>query len=195
MNFSVKLKLKRKEFRSTFPVLQVFVPEKPFHLFIFCMDILFKDVAVEDVTISLVTHYPSNTAILFPMFLAMAEKRGVSWNSLRGSIQNDITLEEALELIAAKAAKGGTDKTARKPAAKAKTATKTTKKKAAPKAKADTKAEAEPKKTKPATKKPAVKKVAAEKEAKPAAKKVSAAKTAKPAAKKPAAKKAVKSKA
>ncbi|MCL5069784.1 MAG: methylmalonyl-CoA mutase family protein [Actinobacteria bacterium] len=60
------------------------------------MEILFDGVAIEDVTISLVTHYPSNTAILFPMFLAMAERRGVSWNSLRGSIQNDITLEEVV---------------------------------------------------------------------------------------------------
>ncbi|MCL5072282.1 MAG: methylmalonyl-CoA mutase family protein [Actinobacteria bacterium] len=60
------------------------------------MEILFKGIAIEDITISLVTHYPSNTAILFPMFLAMAEKRGVPWNSLRGSIQNDITLEEVV---------------------------------------------------------------------------------------------------
>lgn len=60
------------------------------------MEILFKGVAIEDVTISLVTHYPSNTAILFPMFLAMAERRGVPWSNLRGSIQNDITLEEVV---------------------------------------------------------------------------------------------------
>ncbi len=60
------------------------------------MEILFDGVAIGDVTISLVTHYPSNTAILFPMFLAMAEKRGISWDSLRGSIQNDITLEEVV---------------------------------------------------------------------------------------------------
>ncbi|MDO8294756.1 MAG: type I DNA topoisomerase [Gallionella sp.] len=95
----------------------------------------------------------------------------------KGVSPDEITLEEALELIAAKAAKGGTGKTraAKKPAAKAKTATKTTKAKAAPKAKAE-----------PKTAKPAAKKAAAEKVAKPAAKK--------PAAKKPAAKKAVKSK-
>ncbi len=90
---------------------------------------------------------------------------------------DEITLEEALELIAAKAAKGGTGKkAAKKPAAKAKTAAKTTKAKAAPKAK-------------PAAKKPAAKKAVAEKAEKLAAKKVAAAKVAKPAAKKPAAKK------
>ena len=87
---------------------------------------------------------------------------------------DEITLEEALELIAAKAAKGGTGKAraTKKPAAKTKTATKTTK------------AKAEPKVAKPATKKAVAAKVA-----KPAAKKAATAKVAKPAAKKPAAKK------
>jgi DNA topoisomerase-1 len=101
----------------------------------------------------------------------------------KGVSPDEITLEEALELIAAKAAKGGTGKTraAKKPAVKAKTATKTVKAKAAPKAKAEPKAA-----------KPAAKKAAAEKVAKPAAKKAAAKK---PAAKKPAVKKAVKSKA
>jgi len=102
----------------------------------------------------------------------------------KGVSPDEITLEEALELIAAKAAKGGAGKTraAKKPAAKA--TTKTTKAKAAPKAKA------EPKATKPAAKKAAVEKVA-----KPVAKKVATTKVVKPAAKKPVAKKAVKSKA
>jgi DNA topoisomerase-1 len=99
----------------------------------------------------------------------------------KGVSPDEITLEEALELIAAKAAKGGVGKTkgAKKPAAKAKTATKTSKAKAAPKAKA------EPKAAKPATKK-----VAAEKVAKPATKKVATAKVAKPAAKRATKKKA-----
>ena len=97
----------------------------------------------------------------------------------KGVSPDEITLEEALELIAAKAAKGGTGKTraAKKPTAKAKTATK-------PKAKAAAKAE-------PKTAKPAAKKAAAEKVAKPAAKKAAAKK---PAVKKPAAKKTTKSK-
>ncbi|HUS03961.1 MAG TPA: methylmalonyl-CoA mutase family protein [Dehalococcoidia bacterium] len=60
------------------------------------MDLLFKDIPLDEVTISLVTHYPSNTAILFPMYLAMAERRGISWDKLRGSVQNDITLEEVV---------------------------------------------------------------------------------------------------
>ncbi|MEI7841409.1 MAG: type I DNA topoisomerase [Gallionellaceae bacterium] len=84
---------------------------------------------------------------------------------------DDITLEEALELIAAKVAKGPSAKPSRKPAAK-KAASKTTKAKAAPKAKA------EPKAKKVVTKKATTKKTT----------------TAKPAAKKPAAKKAAKAK-
>ncbi|RLB34462.1 MAG: methylmalonyl-CoA mutase [Deltaproteobacteria bacterium] len=58
------------------------------------MALIFKDIPLEQVTVSIVTHYPSNTAILFPMFLVLAEERGIPWDSLRGSVQNDITLEE-----------------------------------------------------------------------------------------------------
>ncbi len=60
------------------------------------MELVFKDIPLDKVTVSLVTHYPSNTAILFPMYLAMAERRGIPWNQLRGSVQNDITLEEVV---------------------------------------------------------------------------------------------------
>ncbi|MCK4783319.1 MAG: methylmalonyl-CoA mutase [Desulfobacteraceae bacterium] len=60
------------------------------------MDVLFKDIHLDEITISIVTHYPSNTAILFPMFLALAEERGISWDKLRGSVQNDTTMEEVV---------------------------------------------------------------------------------------------------
>lgn len=60
------------------------------------MDLVFKDIPLDRVTVSLVTHYPSNTAILFPMYLALAERRGIPWDKLRGSVQNDITLEEVV---------------------------------------------------------------------------------------------------
>lgn len=60
------------------------------------MELLFRDIPLDKVTVSLVTHYPSNTAILFPMYLALAERRGVPWDRLRGSVQNDITLEEVV---------------------------------------------------------------------------------------------------
>jgi methylmalonyl-CoA mutase, N-terminal domain len=60
------------------------------------MKLLFEDIPLDEVTISIVTHYPSNTAILFPMFLVMAEQRGIPWDRLRGSVQNDTTLEELI---------------------------------------------------------------------------------------------------
>lgn len=60
------------------------------------MEILFKDFPIDEVTVSLVTHYPSNNAILFPMYLAAAERRGLSFEKLKGSVQNDITLEEVV---------------------------------------------------------------------------------------------------
>ena len=60
------------------------------------MDLLFKDIPLDEVTVSLVSHYPSNSAILFPMYLALARRRGIPWDRLKGSIQNDITLEEVV---------------------------------------------------------------------------------------------------
>ena len=41
------------------------------------MDLVFKDIDLGEVTVSLVTHYPSNSAILFPMYLALAERRNI----------------------------------------------------------------------------------------------------------------------
>ena len=55
---------------------------------------LFDGISLQDITLSIVTHYPSNTAILFAMYLVLAEERGINWNQLRGSVQNDITMEE-----------------------------------------------------------------------------------------------------
>ena len=60
------------------------------------MDILFDGIPLEEVTVSIVTHFPSNTAILFPMFLAAAEKRGISFDKLGGTVQNDTTMEEVV---------------------------------------------------------------------------------------------------
>ncbi len=60
------------------------------------MDLLFKDIPLDGITASIVTHYPSNTAILFPMYLALAEERGIPWDKLRGSVQNDTSLEELI---------------------------------------------------------------------------------------------------
>jgi len=58
------------------------------------MHIIFDDIDLEKYSISLVTHYPSNTAILFSMFLTMAKEKGFNIANLRGSVQNDVTMEE-----------------------------------------------------------------------------------------------------
>jgi len=60
------------------------------------MHILFDNIDLEKHSISLVTHYPSNTAILFSMFLTMAKEKGFNINNLRGSVQNDVTMEEVV---------------------------------------------------------------------------------------------------
>lgn len=57
------------------------------------MDAVFRNVSIESISVSLVTHYPRNTAILFPMYLALAESRGVPWARLTGSVQNDFIME------------------------------------------------------------------------------------------------------
>jgi methylmalonyl-CoA mutase N-terminal domain/subunit len=60
------------------------------------MELLFKDIPIDKTSVSLVTHYPTNTAILFAMYLVMAERRGVAWENLMGSVQNDMVMEEVV---------------------------------------------------------------------------------------------------
>jgi len=60
------------------------------------MELLFRDVPIDKMSVSLVTHYPTNTAILFAMYLVMAERRGVPWRKLTGSVQNDMVMEEVV---------------------------------------------------------------------------------------------------
>lgn len=60
------------------------------------METLFRAVPIDEISVSLVTHYPTNTAILFAMYLVMAERRGISWDKLNGSVQNDLVMEEVV---------------------------------------------------------------------------------------------------
>ena len=57
------------------------------------MEAICKDIPIDTVSASIVTHYPQNTAITFPMYLVMAERRGVPWGKLAGSVQNDFIME------------------------------------------------------------------------------------------------------
>lgn len=57
------------------------------------MEVIFRDIPIDKISTSVVTHYPRNTAIVFPMYLVMAERRGIPWTNLAGSVQNDFIME------------------------------------------------------------------------------------------------------
>lgn len=58
------------------------------------MEVICKDIPIDKVSASIVTHYPRNTAIILPMYLVLAERRGIPWDKLLGSVQNDFIMEE-----------------------------------------------------------------------------------------------------
>ena len=55
------------------------------------MEILFRGIPLEDVTVSMTINSPA--AVLWAMYLAVAEEQGVGWERLSGTIQNDILKE------------------------------------------------------------------------------------------------------
>lgn len=55
------------------------------------MEKLFKGIPLDQVTTSMTINAPAT--ILFSMYLAVAEKQGVSWDKVRGTTQNDILKE------------------------------------------------------------------------------------------------------
>jgi len=55
------------------------------------MEVLFDGISLADVTTSMTINSPA--AIIFAMYLVVAEKQGVSWDALSGTIQNDILKE------------------------------------------------------------------------------------------------------
>ena len=60
------------------------------------MEVIFRDVPIDEVSVSIVTHYPRNTAILFPMYLVMAERRGIPWDKLPGNLSQGMPLRSAI---------------------------------------------------------------------------------------------------
>jgi methylmalonyl-CoA mutase N-terminal domain/subunit len=54
-------------------------------------EILFRGIPLGDVTVSMTINSPA--AILWAMYLAVAEQQGVDWSKLSGTIQNDILKE------------------------------------------------------------------------------------------------------
>src|SRR6516225_1578751 len=55
------------------------------------METLFKGIPLDKISTSMTTNAPAT--ILWSMYLAVAEKQGVDWQKLRGTIQNDILKE------------------------------------------------------------------------------------------------------
>jgi methylmalonyl-CoA mutase, N-terminal domain len=55
------------------------------------MEILFADIDLEKVTTSMTINSPANA--IWAMYLAMAKKRGIGWDKLGGTLQNDILKE------------------------------------------------------------------------------------------------------
>ena len=55
------------------------------------METLFRGIPLGDVTVSMTINSPA--AVLWAMYLAVAEKQGAAWSQLSGTIQNDILKE------------------------------------------------------------------------------------------------------
>jgi methylmalonyl-CoA mutase N-terminal domain/subunit len=55
------------------------------------MEILFRGIPLGEVTVSMTINSPA--AVLWAMYLAVAERQGVSWQRLSGTLQNDILKE------------------------------------------------------------------------------------------------------
>ena len=55
------------------------------------MERLFEGIALEDITTSMTINSPA--AVVFAMYLVVAEQRGMNWSRLSGTIQNDILKE------------------------------------------------------------------------------------------------------
>jgi methylmalonyl-CoA mutase N-terminal domain/subunit len=55
------------------------------------MEALFEGISLQDITTSMTINSPA--AIIFAMYLVVAEKQGADWRSLSGTIQNDILKE------------------------------------------------------------------------------------------------------
>ena len=55
------------------------------------MEMLFKGIRLDEITTSMTINSPA--AIIFAMYLVVAEQQGVAWESLSGTIQNDILKE------------------------------------------------------------------------------------------------------
>lgn len=57
---------------------------------------IFQDIPIDELSVSIVTHLPSTTTVIFCMYLALAQERGIDPGRLRGTTQNDFIMECAV---------------------------------------------------------------------------------------------------
>lgn len=62
------------------------------------MRLLFAEIPIEQISVSLVTCNPIASVPLFAMYLALAAERGISWEMLKGTTQNDFLMETAVTI-------------------------------------------------------------------------------------------------
>ena len=60
------------------------------------MDAFFKDIALDAVSASIVTHLPSTSLVIPGMYFGVAEKRGIPLARLAGTCQNDFLMETVI---------------------------------------------------------------------------------------------------
>ena len=60
------------------------------------MDAFFKDIALDAVSTSIVTHLPSTSLVIPGMYFGVAEKRGIPLAKLAGTCQNDFLMETVI---------------------------------------------------------------------------------------------------
>jgi methylmalonyl-CoA mutase N-terminal domain/subunit len=54
---------------------------------------LFEGIPLDEVSVSLVLSHPVGAGVILAMYLALAEERGIPWERLRGTLQNDFLME------------------------------------------------------------------------------------------------------
>jgi methylmalonyl-CoA mutase N-terminal domain/subunit len=60
------------------------------------VEALYEGIPIDEISSNIVTHLPSTTVVLMAMFSAVAEKRGIPFEKLSGTNQNDFLMETAI---------------------------------------------------------------------------------------------------
>ncbi|MGG0720342.1 methylmalonyl-CoA mutase family protein [Robertmurraya massiliosenegalensis] len=60
------------------------------------IEALYDGIPIDEISSNIVTHLPSTTVVIMAMFAAMAEKKGIPFEKLSGTNQNDFLMETAI---------------------------------------------------------------------------------------------------